>query len=143
MSDATRVCHGEGEARQAGCALLSARFPAAQHGRISSADTSQAKLVLKRVVWHAAVERCPSGHGFSEESPLTGISRYIRVRGGADDVQLKPIAQSLHIGDLPIHPSVAAMTQETEACGELLGRLHCAAATGANALKDAIDSVEV
>ncbi|HSZ68913.1 MAG TPA: acyl-CoA dehydrogenase family protein [Solirubrobacteraceae bacterium] len=104
----------------AGRALLSERLAAAQRGRISSAEAGQAKLVLNRVAWRAADEAMQllGGRGFSEETPLAQIWRDIRIGrigGGADEVQLELIAQSLRPGELARHPAVVAVAREAEA----------------------------
>jgi acyl-CoA dehydrogenase len=103
-----------------GRALVNERLLAAEHGRISSTEAGQAKLVLNRIAWHVADEamQLMGGRGFTEETPLSGIWRAIRlgrIGGGTDEVQLELVSQSLRPGPLAAHPAVVAAAKAAEA----------------------------
>jgi acyl-CoA dehydrogenase len=104
----------------AGRALVEERLRAAERGRISSAEAGQAKLVLNRIAWRVADEavQLMGGRGFTEETPMSGIWRAIRlgrIGGGTDEVQLELVAQSLRPGPLSSHPAVVAAARAAEA----------------------------
>jgi alkylation response protein AidB-like acyl-CoA dehydrogenase len=103
----------------AGRALIEQRLSAAEQGRITSAEAGQAKLICNRIAWRAADEAVQmlGGRGFTEETPLAGIWRAIRlgrIGGGTDEVQLELIAQSLRAGPLATHPAVVAAAAAAE-----------------------------